>query len=251
MIGPIVGFSLLAAFAVWVSVAVLRRVPNGSQSAEMNSGLVPTHLRRSRSTADSYDVVVTRTSDLAPPASPNGKDVLTPSSRAEWRGWLMSNSGRKDGLWVVHRKKSSKLEGPSYDELLEEALCFGWIDSQSRRVDEDRKIQWFSPRRHGGLWSAPNKSRIARLQEEGLMTEVGQATIDRAKADGSWSQTDEVDVLIVPTDLEAAFAAAPAARIAYEGLTESARKQHLWAVYSAKRPETRAKRIADVIHQLS
>jgi uncharacterized protein YdeI (YjbR/CyaY-like superfamily) len=83
------------------------------------------------------------------------------------------------------------------------------------------------------------------------MTEVGQATIDRAKADGSWFQTDEVDALIVPADLEAALAAAPVARIAYEGLIESAKKQHLWAVYSAKRPETRAKRIADVIRQLS
>jgi uncharacterized protein YdeI (YjbR/CyaY-like superfamily) len=194
---------------------------------------------------------VTRASDLVPPASPNGKEVLTPSSRTEWRSWLTSNSERKDGLWVVHRKKSSKLEGPLYDDLLEEALCFGWIDSQSRRVDEDRKIQWFSPRRRGGLWSTPNKSRIARLQEDGLMAEVGQATIDQAKADGSWSQTDAVDALIIPPDLEAAFAASPAARNAYEALIESAKKQHLWAVYSAKRPETRAKRIADVIRQLS
>jgi uncharacterized protein YdeI (YjbR/CyaY-like superfamily) len=138
-----------------------------------------------------------------------------------------------------------------YDDLLEEALCYGWIDSQSRRVDEDRKIQWFSPRRPGGVWSAPNKERIDRLQRDGLMTEVGQAVIDRAKADGSWSQTDEVDALVIPADLEAAFDAAPEARIAYERLIESARKQHLWAVYSAKRPETRARRIAEIIRQLS
>jgi uncharacterized protein YdeI (YjbR/CyaY-like superfamily) len=209
------------------------------------AALSPTH------TADSYRFVVTRTSDLAPPASPNGKEVLTPSNRGEWRSWLTSNSDRKDGLWIVHRKKSSNLEGPLYEELLEEALCFGWIDSQSRRVDEDRKIQWFSPRRPGGLWSAPNKSRIAKLQEDGLMTEVGQATIDQAKADGSWFQTDEVDALIIPADLEAALAVSPRARIAYEGLIESAKKQHLWAVYSAKRPETRAKRVADIIRQLS
>ena len=195
--------------------------------------------------------MVTRTSDVAPPASPNGKEVLIPPSRAEWRTWLASNSDRKDGLWVVHRKKSSSLEGPVYDELVEEALCYGWIDSQSRRVDEDRKIQWFSPRRPGGLWSAPNKKRIAVLQEDELMTEVGQAVIDRAKADGSWSQTDEVDALIIPADLDAAFDAAPEARIAYEVLIESAKKQHLWAVYSAKRPETRAKRIAGIIEQLS
>ncbi|MBI5158200.1 MAG: YdeI/OmpD-associated family protein [Acidimicrobiia bacterium] len=162
----------------------------------------------------------------------------------------MSNSGRKEGLWIVHRKKSSALEGPLYDDLVEEALCFGWIDSQSRRVDDDRKIQWFSPRRKGGLWSASNKSRIARLQEEGLMTAIGQAVIDQAQADGSWSQTDEVDSLIIPADLEAALSASPAAQAAFAGLPDSAKKQHLWAVRIAKRPETRAKRIADVIRQL-
>jgi uncharacterized protein YdeI (YjbR/CyaY-like superfamily) len=205
----------------------------------------------SLSTADSYGGAVTRTSDLAPPISPNGKEVFVPSSRAEWRSWLASKPDRKDGLWLVHRKKSSKLEGPVYDDLLEEALCFGWIDSQSRRVDDDRIIQWFSPRRPGGMWSSPNKQRIESLQREGLMSEVGQAVIDNAKADGSWSQTDEVDALIIPADLEAAFDTAPEARIAYEGLVESAKKQHLWAVYSAKRPETRAKRIAEIIRQLS
>jgi uncharacterized protein YdeI (YjbR/CyaY-like superfamily) len=205
----------------------------------------------SLSSAGSYRGAVTRTSDLTPPASPNGKEVLIPSSRGEWRSWLASQPDRKDGLWVVHRKKSSKLEGPLYDDLLEEALCFGWIDSQSRRVDEDRIIQWFSPRRRGGIWSSPNKQRIERLQQDGLMSEVGQAVIDNAKADGSWSQTDEVDALTIPADLEAAFDTTPEARIAYEGLIESAKKQHLWAVYSAKRPETRAKRIREIIRQLS
>jgi len=189
--------------------------------------------------------------DLVEPDSPNGKDVLTPSSRAEWRDWLASNSDRKDGLWVVHRKKTSDLAGPMYEELVEEALCFGWIDSQSRRVDDDRKIQWFSPRRSGGLWSALNKERIERLQREGLMTQVGQAVIDQAKADGSWSQTDEVDALIVPADLEAAFDGAPEARAAFDALRDSAKKQHLWAVYSAKRPETRVQRIAQIIRSLS
>lgn len=188
---------------------------------------------------------------MASPVSPNGKEVLTPASRADWRSWLTANSEREEGLWVVHRKKSSRLEGPLYEDLLEEALCFGWIDSQAYRVDEDRKIQWFSPRRRGGLWSAANRARIARLHAAGMMTPVGQATIDQAKADGSWFQTDEVDALIVPQDLETAFAAVPAARAAYEGLSESAKKQHLWAVYSAKRPETRAKRVAEVIRQLS
>jgi uncharacterized protein YdeI (YjbR/CyaY-like superfamily) len=194
---------------------------------------------------------VTLITDLPAPDSPNGKDVVIPETRADWRDWLAANWDRKDGLWVVHRKKASAVEGPLYEDLVEEALCFGWIDSNSRRVDDDRRIQWFSPRRAGGLWSALNKERIVRLKRDGLMTEVGQAVIDRAKADGSWAQTDEVDALVIPDDLETAFDAAPEARAAYERLADSAKKQHLWAVYGAKRPETRAKRIADVIRQLS
>ena len=194
---------------------------------------------------------MTRTADLDDPPSPNGKEVLTPSSRADWRRWLAANPDRQEGLWIVYRKKRRELDGPVYDDLVEEALCFGWIDSQSRRVDDDRMIQWFSPRRKGGLWSALNKSRIERLKREGLMTEIGQARIDEAKADGSWSQTDEVDALVVPADLKDALDAVPEARAAYEALADSARKQFLWWIHSAKRPVTRANRIKETIHKLS
>jgi uncharacterized protein YdeI (YjbR/CyaY-like superfamily) len=194
---------------------------------------------------------VRRTVDLAQPASPNGKEVFTPSTRAEWRSWLAEHPDRSDGLWVVYRKKSSDLDGPIYDDLVEEALCFGWIDSLTRRVDDHRMVQWFSPRRPGGLWSALNKERIERLQRDGLMTASGQTAIDQAKADGSWSQTDQVDALIVPPDLEAAFKTAPGARMVYEELPDSAKKQELWAVYSAKRPETRARKIAEMVDRLS
>ncbi len=192
-----------------------------------------------------------RTADLDDPSSPNGKEVLTPPSRADWRSWLASNHDRQEGLWIVYRKKSSTLDGPMYDDLVEEALCFGWIDSQSRRVDDDRMMQWFSPRRKGGLWSALNKRRIERLIREGLMTEAGRATIDEAKADGSWSQTDEVDALIVPPDLEDALDAVPQAKAAYEALIDSAKKQYLWWIQTAKRPDTRANRIEETVRRLS
>jgi len=194
---------------------------------------------------------MTRTADLDDPSSPNGKDVLTPPSRTDWRRWLALHPDRREGLWIVYRKKSSSLEGPVYDDLVEEALCFGWIDSQSRRVDNDRMMQWFSPRRKGGLWSALNKERIERLVREGLMTEVGQATIDEAKADGSWSQTDEVDALVVPSDLQAALDAAPEAKAAYQALIDSAKKQYLWWIHTAKRPATRGNRIEETIRRLS
>ena len=192
-----------------------------------------------------------RIDDLDDPTSPDGKDVLAPSTRTGWRGWLASNLDRQEGLWIVYRKKSSSLDGPVYDDVVEEALCFGWIDSRVRRVDDDRVMQWFSPRREGGLWSAVNKERIDRLVSAGLMTEVGQAAIDRAKADGSWSQLDQVDALIVPPDLRTALDATPDAGVAYEALGDSAKKQYLWWIQSAKRPATRADRIKETIRRLS
>lgn len=183
--------------------------------------------------------------------SPDGKEVMVPSSRDAWRRWLATNPQRKDGLWVVYRKKTTTLDGPVYDDLVEEALCFGWIDSRMRRVDDDRVIQWFSPRRSGGLWSAVNKERIARLVASGHMTERGQAAIDEAKADGSWSQLDDVDALIVPPDLRAALQAVAGAEAGYEALSNSAKKQYLWWIQSAKRPATRTNRIEDMIRELT
>ncbi len=194
---------------------------------------------------------LTRIDDLDDPTSPDGKHVLAPPSRTDWREWLASNLDRQEGLWIVYRKKSSSLDGPVYEDLVEEALCFGWIDSRVRRVDDDRMMQWFSPRREGGLWSALNKERIERLICAGHMTEVGQAAIDRAKADGSWSQLDEVDALVVPPDLQTALEAVPEAVTAYEALGDSAKKEYLWWIHSAKRPATRANRIEETIRRLS
>ncbi len=192
-----------------------------------------------------------RIDDFDDPTSPDGKHVLAPPSRTDWREWLASNLDRQEGLWIVYRKKSSSLDGPAYEDLVEEALCFGWIDSRVRRVDDDRMMQWFSPRRKGGLWSALNKERIERLICAGHMAEVGQAAIDRAKADGSWSQLDEVDALVVPPDLQTALEAAPEAVTAYEALGDSAKKQYLWWIHSAKRPATRANRIEETVRGLS
>lgn len=192
---------------------------------------------------------MTSISDLEPPSSPNGKEVVVPATRGAWREWLAANTDRTEGTWVVYRKKLSDLDGPDYDDLVEEALCFGWIDSQNRRVDDDRTIQWFSPRRKGGIWSSSNKERIERLERAGLMTGAGRAAIDQAKADGSWSQFDEVDALIVPPDLAAAMESA-GVRPAYEALADSTKRQYLWRIVSAKRPGTRAARIEETVGSL-
>jgi uncharacterized protein YdeI (YjbR/CyaY-like superfamily) len=187
----------------------------------------------------------------AHPGSPNGKEVLTPVTRAAWRDWLARNGGREEGLWVVYRKKSSDLEGPLYDDLVEEALCFGWIDSRVQRVDDERRMQWFSPRRKGGVWSSLNKTRIERLIGEGLMSAAGQRVIDEAIADGSWSQTDEVDALVIPPDLETALDVVPGTRDAFDALPDSTRRQHLWWIHSAKRAVTRSNRIEELMRHLS
>lgn len=187
----------------------------------------------------------------AQPGSPNGKEVLTPVTRAAWRDWLARNGGREEGLWVVYRKKSSDLEGPLYDDLVEEALCFGWIDSRVQRVDDERRMQWFSPRRKGGVWSSLNKARIERLIEGGLMSAAGQRVIDEAIADGSWSQTDEVDALVIPPDLETALDVVPGTRDVFDALPDSTRRQHLWWIHSAKRAVTRSNRIEDLMRHLS
>jgi uncharacterized protein YdeI (YjbR/CyaY-like superfamily) len=194
---------------------------------------------------------MTGIAELADPPSPNGKEVLTPATRSAWRSWLASVPERKEGLWVVYRKKSSDLEGPLYDDLVEEALCFGWIDSLTRRVDDDRMIQWYSPRRRGGQWSASNKERIERLMAYGRMTAAGQRLIDQAKADGSWRQSDEVEALVVPSDLATALNAAPRARAGYESLPDSQKKQILWAIHGARRAATRAARIEETVRTLS
>lgn len=193
---------------------------------------------------------VTATVELASPSSPDGKEVITPATRSEWRLWLDANQRRDDGLWIVFRKKSSDLIGPDYEDLVEEALCFGWIDSKARRVDDHRIIQWFSPRRKGGMWSASNKARVERLSRQGLITTAGLAVIEEAKADGSWFESDNVEMLLLPDDLGAALASAPEAEAAYQGLTDSAKKQYLWWIASAKRPETRSARIAEAIRRL-
>jgi uncharacterized protein YdeI (YjbR/CyaY-like superfamily) len=172
------------------------------------------------------------------------------SSRAQWRDWLAANARTSDGCWAVTWRSGSGRPVVPYDALVEEALRVGWIDSKGRRVDAERTALLVTPRKRGSGWSRLNKERVARLEAAGLMRPSGQAVVDAARADGSWTALDAVEALEVPSDLAAALDAAPGARPAYDALTPSAKKAVLASVLLAKRPETRARRITAAVHEL-
>jgi uncharacterized protein YdeI (YjbR/CyaY-like superfamily) len=174
-------------------------------------------------------------------------DSVQPRSRAEWRKWLERNHTRTGPVWLVYAKKDSGLPSLGYDEAVEEALCFGWIDSKVNRLDARRYKQLFGPRKSGSTWSRLNKTRVERLIAEGLMTPAGMAKIEEARRDGSWETLDAVEDLTVPEDLDAALSANPVARRHFEAFPPSSRKNILWWIRSAKRPETRAKRVAEAV----
>jgi uncharacterized protein YdeI (YjbR/CyaY-like superfamily) len=189
--------------------------------------------------------------DLPAPPPPTGAEVFIPPSSEDWRAWLAEHPDRDEGVWLVYRKAKSELEGPRQPELLDEALCFGWIDSKVVPVDDDRTMQWFSPRRAGGIWSGRNRARITELELEGRIADPGRAAIEQAKRDGSWEQSDSVDALEVPEDLTEALASHPEASAAFDSLSASRKKQYLWWIHSAKRAETRTRRVAETIQRLA
>lgn len=177
----------------------------------------------------------------------NPLDDFAPNSRQAWRDWLAENHDKATGIWLVYHKKNSGTPSVSYDEAVEEALCYGWIDSVPNKMDEARYKQLFSPRRPKSPWSRVNKIRIEQLLANGLMMPPGQQKIDAAKADGSWTLLDAVEDLVIPDDLRAALDAVPAASAFFSAFAPSYQKGILWWVVSAKRPETRQARIEKTV----
>ena len=169
------------------------------------------------------------------------------TSRAAWRAWLEENHDSAPGVWVVTYKKGSGEPYLPYEALVEEALCFGWIDSKGNKVDAERTKLLVTPRRAGSGWSRPNKERIERLLGNGLMAPAGMARIAAARADGSWSALDAIEAMIVPPDLDAALRADVEALAGWERFAPSVKKPLLLWVTTAKRPETRARRIAETV----
>ncbi len=170
-----------------------------------------------------------------------------PLTRQEWRDWLAENYDKSEGVWFVYFKKHTKKPFVSYDEAVEEALCFGWIDSLPRKFDEERSKLLFTPRKPKSVWSKLNKSRVEKLLENGLMTEIGFAKIESAKKDGSWDLLNASDNLEIAEDLQKAFDANKLAETNFNAFTDGVKKAILQWLNSAKRLETRNARIEKLV----
>ena len=178
-----------------------------------------------------------------------GRPLLHPASRSAWRSWLSRHHADTDGAWLARWTKASGRSPLDYEAIVEEALCFGWIDGLVNTLDDGRQAHLMTPRRKGSPWSRSNKDRVDRLVADGRMTEAGRAAIRAAKADGTWSMQDAAEALIEPDELAAALDANPDARRQWDGFSPSPRKALIWWVMSAKRPETRARRVAQIVDE--
>ena len=170
-----------------------------------------------------------------------------PASRAEWRQWLADNHALCPGVWLVYYKQETGRPSLRYGEAVEEALCFGWIDSLPRKLDAERSQLLFTPRNPKSGWSKVNKERLVRLEQAGQLMPAGLAAIARAKQNGAWESLDAAEAGTVPEDLANALAADVAAESNYAAFSLSARKMILTWVLGAKCPDTRALRVAETV----
>jgi uncharacterized protein YdeI (YjbR/CyaY-like superfamily) len=172
-------------------------------------------------------------------------------NREAWRAWLAENHATAEFVWLVFYKKHTGKIGLTYDEAVEEALCFGWIDGILKRIDDEKHMNRFCPRRKNSIWSERNKQRVQRMIEAGRMTEAGLVKIREAKENGQWARAAEREnVAIVPAELTAALARDEKARLNFEKLAPCYRRQFIYWVDAAKREETRCKRVAEAVRML-
>ena len=173
------------------------------------------------------------------------------SSRRQWRTWLQKHHATEDELWLVFYKKHTGKTGLTYEDAVQEALCFGWIDGIRKRIDDEKHTIRFTPRRKNSLWSPTNKKRVAKLIASGLMTDAGHAKVREAKRSGKW---DKADVRTpdpdVPVELTKALARCKKAQQNFANLAPSYRRQYIWWIGSAKRDETRCKRVKEAVARL-
>jgi uncharacterized protein YdeI (YjbR/CyaY-like superfamily) len=173
-------------------------------------------------------------------------ETICPESRQQWRQWLQENHDRKQSIWLVYYKKKSNMPTVIWSEAVDEALCFGWIDSKKQSIDEEKYMQFFCRRKSNSTWSKVNKAKIQRLAEAGLMTQAGFNSIETAKLNGSWAILDEVEELIIPKDLDQEFQNRSGSKSYFLGLSTSDRRNILQWLVLAKRQQTRLKRIQEI-----
>lgn len=181
------------------------------------------------------------TKQLPPPPSIAAED------RSVWRKWLTENHTAEKSVWLRIFRKNSKTPSVSHDEALDEALCFGWIDSSIRKGSDQYHLQLFAKRNPKSNWSRVNKEKIKKLTKEGIMTEAGQSMVDLAKQTGTWTALDEVEKLTVPPDLGKQLAANPTADSHFTAFPPSVKRGILEWLFNAKTEKTRTKRIEKIV----
>lgn len=179
--------------------------------------------------------------------APDGRRYVHAETRAQLRRWLDKHQDDGAGAWLVSWKKATGRPVVPYNDLVEELLCVGWVDSTAGTLDAERGMLWCAPRKRGSGWSRPNKERVARLEDAGLLLPRGIAVIEQARVDGSWSKLDDVEDGIEPDDLRAALDADPDARRNWDAFPRSVKRGLLELITQAKRPETRERRIATIV----
>jgi uncharacterized protein YdeI (YjbR/CyaY-like superfamily) len=181
------------------------------------------------------------------------KDVeeFCPKNKKDWRKWLKLNHIKKNAVWLVYYKKQSPKYNLNWSEAVDEALCFGWIDSTANKMDTERYKQYFSKRKVKSNWSKINKDKVKILSEKGLIEEAGFKSIEIAKENGSWTILDEVEALVMPEDLTKQLKKFKGALEYFTSLSKSSKKHLLYWVVSAKRKETRQKRILEIAENAS
>ncbi len=173
-------------------------------------------------------------------------ETFCPKSQADWREWLEKNHQSKQSIWLVYFRVSTKVPSLSWSEAVDEALCFGWIDSTKKTIDKERYMQYFSRRKPSSTWSKINKDKIDKLIQNNLMTKAGFDSIETAKQNGTWALMDDVENLIIPEDLKIALNENESSMEFFQSQSKSIKKGMLHWVVTAKRIETRKKRIAEI-----
>jgi uncharacterized protein YdeI (YjbR/CyaY-like superfamily) len=169
----------------------------------------------------------------------------------EWRQWLHANHHVSKGVHLIFYRIDSEYESMRWEEAVQVAICYGWIDSTVKKLDDERRFQLFTPRKAKSVWSKLNKGYVAKLIEENLMHESGAKSIEVAKRNGAWESLDDVESLVIPPDLSAAFAKHKKAYKNYQAFSPSYRKNYLYWLNQAKREATRELRIAEIIRLCS